>query len=274
LAYWKTNPQLNIELFFCRADNHIYDMIRSFIHEIIYPLIASQHHHEDYFSLFSDQYIKNTGLIKSFLLSDRHERQYHDVSVKTTWEPVFHEAEFKCENGLSVVPLLSSEELTREGKNLSHCVATYSAGCAKYQSHIYSVRQDDKSISTFEFTLKKVVPIEVSIIQHRGHRNSQPSKEAMVAVQAWKESLKNATVNKEVLKKRIRHTGASEEQSIEDYLDIYFTPIWRNQDWQEERWQVWRRVFDTSAKTPQQWISRQSAEFQNFLKTSEPLPCK
>lgn len=76
--------------------------------------------------------------------------------------PVFKAGEF------TAVALTTGQQLLDEGAEMEHCVAGYIDCCFEGTSHIYSVRQDDKRVSTIEI----VTGVSPTIRQNYGVGNS------------------------------------------------------------------------------------------------------
>lgn len=82
-------------------------------------------------------------------------------------------------NGLWLVPLCTSDELTEEGRRLSHCVGGYTRQAKECNSHIVSIRTQNPdgsttSHSTAEFSgIKQAVP-KLHQVQHQAYRNHTP----------------------------------------------------------------------------------------------------
>lgn len=56
-----------------------------------------------------------------------------------------------------------------------------------------------------------------------------------------------------------------EDCPIEQYLDVRHGEQWRTPTWQNSRWQIWKRILDTTDKTPHEWLSKQSLDLQDFV---------
>lgn len=86
----------------------------------------------------------------------------------------------------TIVELLDTRELTREGRAMRHCVAAYAATCRAGHSHIFSLRRrwcDDDAVHSV--VTIQVLPRLGEIVQIRGSANSRPGVEAMSLVQRW-----------------------------------------------------------------------------------------
>lgn len=92
----------------------------------------------------------------------RQQRQWHDAlnllerqrakeaTQNNTWDSLLEETFIK---GFKVVPLLSSYDLIDEGKDMHHCVGSYSDNCISGKSRIFSIRdKEDNKIATLELS--------------------------------------------------------------------------------------------------------------------------
>lgn len=89
-------------------------------------------------------------------------------------------------NGYIIFPLLSPDELYDEGKNMQHCVGSYTDRVAKGLCAIFSVRKSEdisKPLATIELRGKKV-------IQVRAKKNRQPSDDIANFVRSWERQFK------------------------------------------------------------------------------------
>lgn len=107
--------------------------------------------------------------------------------------------DFTTENGAVVRNLASKSELRTESSRLSHCVGRlYVRSCLAGESHIFSIQTVDgtKSYSTFEVSppvsgAESVARGQVSIAQHKGHRNRPPPQIALDALDEWLSAVRN-----------------------------------------------------------------------------------
>jgi hypothetical protein len=91
------------------------------------------------------------------------------------WEPLFKDPVQLSDNVQAVV-LANSLELSKEGRALHHCVATYENGCFSGRRHIVSMRNNDgESLSTLEIIQNG--SNDWFIVQHRARNNSYPALE-------------------------------------------------------------------------------------------------
>ncbi len=105
------------------------------------------------------------------------ERKAREAARKHKWESLIEPFE---RNGYTVTPLLTTEELTEEGKEMHHCVAGYSASCEDGLSRIFSIKQGEKRVSTLELVKNRYDAREGfnwSISQHRGPTNLAVTEE-------------------------------------------------------------------------------------------------
>lgn len=91
--------------------------------------------------------------------------------------------------------LTSTGQLRAEGTALQHCVASYSNGCWKGRSRIWSLRRR-KGLSYKSVVTVEVNPANRMIIQARGFRNRQVSGRPLSILRLWaaKEGLHLATL--------------------------------------------------------------------------------
>ncbi len=80
--------------------------------------------------------------------------------------------------------LLSSASLVAEGRQLSHCVASYARSCASGHSSIWTMEMENHA------GLSKLLTIEVhlrsrTIVQIRGKRNRLPTQQEVGIIQRW-----------------------------------------------------------------------------------------
>jgi hypothetical protein len=66
-------------------------------------------------------------------------------------------------NGYQIVPLVSTEELWKEGRAMHHCAGAYDYRVAAGKCYIYSVRHGDNRLATVELVRKqgKVKPLQI-----------------------------------------------------------------------------------------------------------------
>ena len=113
------------------------------------------------------------------------------------WEP-FKISDFKLKTGKDsgtktyrICQLLTSTELTAEGRDMGHCVSSYIGSCSAGRSSIWSLTIED-----FVGNIKKLVTIEVDrsnvICQIKGKHNRSPETNEISIIKKWstKEGLK------------------------------------------------------------------------------------
>jgi hypothetical protein len=91
-------------------------------------------------------------------------------------------------NGYEIVPITNSADLYREGKAMHHCVGSYSYEVIAGRKYIYSVREGEKRIATFE--LLRNGNAKAVLGQIRGRCNAHAPKEITDAVRRWLRSQK------------------------------------------------------------------------------------
>jgi len=87
-------------------------------------------------------------------------------------------------NGYAVVPITSSADLYREGKEMHHCVGSYAPDILTGHRYIYSVREGDKRIATFEL-VRNGNGAKPALGQIRGNCNAHVPKQITEAVRRW-----------------------------------------------------------------------------------------
>lgn len=107
------------------------------------------------------------------------------------------------ETGLMIRPAASQSELVQEGKNLHHCVASYTKAHASGETNIFFIRRisaPDVSYFTLEWK-------EEHVVQNRGNHNCQRTPEVVIFEKKWLEYLK--TLNKKEKSKNGRKQNAA-----------------------------------------------------------------
>jgi hypothetical protein len=86
----------------------------------------------------------------------------------------------------SIVELLDSGELQREGRAMRHCVADYARACVGGRSSIWSLRHrwEDQDAAHPVLTIE-VHPWSRSVVQVRGKANARPSGWPLELVRRW-----------------------------------------------------------------------------------------
>jgi hypothetical protein len=97
--------------------------------------------------------------------------------------------------GQGVVPITNSADLYLEGVAMHHCVGSYSNEVIAGRSQIYSVREGDRRIATFELVRANG---RAELRQIRGICNAQVPKEIATAVRRWLASQKIRTSGPEL----------------------------------------------------------------------------
>jgi len=102
---------------------------------------------------------------------------------------------FVLENGVQgrnsykkwlIEEITSYDKLVSEGKEMSHCVASYASSCSTGRCSIWSMKIKDNIGLTKQLTVE--VSKEKVIIQARGKRNIPPNQEQMHILSRWAES--------------------------------------------------------------------------------------
>ena len=106
-------------------------------------------------------------------------------------------------DGIVAMSLTSAMDLDIEGFEMDHCVGSYAEACASGTTHIISLRGADCEFGQNGFEIVEYrSTAEIRIIdsglgywdlqveQHVGHRNSQPPKRCVRALEALIEKLK------------------------------------------------------------------------------------
>jgi hypothetical protein len=112
------------------------------------------------------------------------------------------------ELGLVIFPCKEEQELHREGKFLSHCVARYADEHANGKTNIFFIRHTDNPLVPY-FTLELSEPERqkgnVKVLQNRGKFNCQRTPEVIEFENKWTEYLKN------ILKKEHKENERSDK---------------------------------------------------------------
>jgi PcfJ-like protein len=114
--------------------------------------------------------------------------QWHELvaQAKESEERLFPQPWFPTANlinGYEVVPITNSADLYREGKAMHHCVGSYTPEILIGRKYIYSVREGDNRIATFE--LVRNGHARPALGQIRGNCNAHVPKEITEAVRRW-----------------------------------------------------------------------------------------
>ena len=87
----------------------------------------------------------------------------------------------------SIIPLLSQEELVKEGKAMSNCIGTFRAACAQGVCQIFSIRDlNHHRQSCLETTLHRTPTgrFDLRVVQLKAYGNTTPGPNAKRAVEA------------------------------------------------------------------------------------------
>lgn len=111
--------------------------------------------------------------------------------------------------------LTTHEELREEGKKLQHCVGGYARKCQMENTHILSlVDEQGQSLSTLELQVN-LSNQQITCIQHRGARNSEPSEQLTKAQQWLMHSLKNGAIRID-----FNHLKEQRQQRLSSIIDM------------------------------------------------------
>lgn len=94
---------------------------------------------------------------------------------------------------MMIRPIMSQEELIKEGKILSHCVARYAKSYSERKTSIFCIRNTAEPEMPF-YTLEYR---DGFVNQNRGHGNCERTKEVQHFEQIWLEKIKNIRRNKD-----------------------------------------------------------------------------
>jgi hypothetical protein len=179
---------------------------------------------ERYHQLLNEQYgIKNFNTNKWIKSSEKW----------TAFHPGISNSEFE------IVPLTSTSELTREGREMSHCVGMYSTRCLSSDSMIYSVidKSTNKRIGTIEYqpSIMRLVdgvktysfldsyntdipPTAVVVlksVQYRGYNNKDVSNKVANALVAKLDNiLLNENIRDKIIEAKLEYSRISRTMSM------------------------------------------------------------
>lgn len=106
----------------------------------------------------------------------RHQAEADRLKKKTVLETWFSEiGEFEYK-GYKVIPLTDSHSLLDEGREMHHCVGSYSSSCVDGRSRIFSIRKDGFRAATLEITNNPNVSSIWTVNQCRGLNNENVSE--------------------------------------------------------------------------------------------------
>lgn len=133
-----------------------------------------------------------------------------DSAACTAWQPLFSGNILPAYEDITATVLTNSNELTKEGKDLRHCVGGYTDKCLRENSHIISLRdKNGTSLSTLELEVvkgkgaekdPKIINIKnednyhLKLVQHHGFKNGSPSQQLLNIEKALFDDIRNGTV--------------------------------------------------------------------------------
>lgn len=160
------------------------------------------------------------AILDATRLSEQERRQIALKDVPPNGWPSLCET-VVAPNGLTLVPLVTPEELSWEGHGskypapqpdpngvpgLNHCVGGYANKCRSGNSHILSIREIDdagnyRRVSTVEFSRLEPTSNDLQKLQHYGHDDTTPIGKAQDAVAWFMETvaLGNVKLNRELI---------------------------------------------------------------------------
>ena len=179
---------------------------------------------ERYYQLLNEQYgIKNFDTNKWIKSSEKW----------TAFHPGISNSEFE------IVPLTSTSELTREGREMSHCVGMYSTRCLSSDSMIYSVidKSTNKRIGTIEYQphimrlvdgvktysflgscntdIPPTAVVVLKNVQYRGYNNKDVSnKVANALVTKLDNILLNENIRDKIIEAKLEYSRISRTMSM------------------------------------------------------------
>lgn len=84
-----------------------------------------------------------------------------------------------------IVELLAAAELSKEGRSMKHCVATYVGRCLRGTSRIWSLREQQGNQRPESRVTIEVSPRHRCITQVRGRRNARPPETMLALIREW-----------------------------------------------------------------------------------------
>lgn len=127
----------------------------------------------------------------------RQQQAWHQIAAQRAkanvkqevWESRLGEVEVR---GYQVVPLTTAHDLIDEGKDMHHCVGSYTRNCLEGRSRIFSIRKDGVKLATLEIVrrlpedvgllpgdirdkMQFVNGVQFTVNQVRGHCNAEVS---------------------------------------------------------------------------------------------------
>jgi hypothetical protein len=246
---------------------HMDDMLKDFSEEIGWPMAARI---DKIWAGLGSKTVRATSVVllgmgfrKMLKASIRHlQADIHDAvigqkaEIGAEWLTPGPDA--RAPNGVHLVFLNSQKKLYEESAALQHCVGGYGQNCKDRHCAILSLRDArGNNMSTAE--IRRGTENRFVIHQHKSRGNAPPNQESRKAVEWWLEQANapGSPWNIKVLKDSHRHTFGM----IEDRLGRG----WRTSEAHEFRWDRWRRILDTSAKTFPEFL-------MGYLNSGRPLP--
>mgnify|MGYP001047075479 CR=1 FL=1 len=211
----------------------IMDFMSDFTSKVVFPHIVRYYENNSQFEWdtpeVEDCYPIISELLAGFSLSqlikisnDWHSEQRMDelrrimslasLNLPAEW-PKIIDYNFETSNGLAIVALANTQALIEEGKRMSHCVGTYADKCMYQGSNIVSVRDEkENSLSTAEIVFDKFktednqISYKVRVLQHRAHKNHEPSIDAKSALNEFIDAIKQnkVSIQEEVVQRQIQ----------------------------------------------------------------------
>lgn len=184
-----------------------------------------------------------------------------DNDLFSAWMPLGEDA--TAPNGLRIVNLSNPRALRDEGKEMGHCVGSYSWSCRDGTSRILSVRSQESPhwgtrLSTAEIRVDG--SCRPRVFQHKSYKNSMPSTEARKALEWYLEMLEKSEVQGNLrelsaLDARSSSTVMGDIGSVATVLDMAAGFDWRSAESREKTWTNWARLLDVRNMTVSEWLS-------------------
>ena len=167
---------------------------------------------------------------------------------------------YTAENGLVVQNLCSESDLREESTRLSHCVGRlYLRKARDGNCQIFSVRSADLSAShsTIELTppgrgSEAQVVANFRIVQHKGHANRRPGRDAAQACEEWIGALRSGQISANIddvrnwrkRKREIYGVGSSQALRGAAAIEMEWSAAlgrgWQEKDVRSAVWEEWR----------------------------------
>jgi hypothetical protein len=161
-----------------------------------------------------------------------------------TWNPFFLDVVWRHADG-SVHELLSHDELSEEGRLLSHCVGSYGYDCASGQVRIYGLRDLwGRSVSTAMLALDSRG--HLAVVQHSAMGNRRPSGRAsrMLADFVSHCELPGTTATDVLQPPEKRRAPDADSVKVGALLEMAMGAQWHDADVMAVRWERWRALLD------------------------------